>query len=253
MVVKNVIDELGKITSPTDWDPSGWNLTDLIARMIEVNGAPLFDIAVQVDDRNTSRYVLNLALPRQSGILPQFYSSLSKDLLHFVKREKRDQSLNRRFKRQFNFGDFPDHQELPEAAILEALELASFADGNKAGDVLPDADFAHNIQVYSVLADVLSFSNNFLFVNYYCTLTHHQQLSRDQKTSAAFRLMRDVGAFDRFPSQADFQREENAIRNIIGSIDLLQPTERERKLRQQSTKILNYFTVEELQQQFGFV
>lgn len=65
--------------------------------------------------------------------------------------------------------------------------------------------------------------------------------------------MRDVGAFERFPSQADFQREENAIRNIIGSIDLLHPADRDRKIKQQSTKILNYFTVDELQQQFGFV
>lgn len=148
-----MIEQLDKIASPADWNQASWNLTDLISRMIQVNGAPLFDVAVQVDDRNTSRYVLNLALPRQSGIMPQFYSSLPNDLLHFAsqseKRETDKYPANRRFKRQFNFGDFGEHQELPESAILEAFGLASFADEitSGPGNFVPDADFAHNIQV----------------------------------------------------------------------------------------------------------
>lgn len=146
--VKKVIEELDIIASPSEWNQSTWNLTDLLARMIQVNAAPLFDIAVQVDDRNTSRYVLNLALPRQSAILPQFFASVPKDLLHLVS-EKRD--AKRRVKRQFNFGEFGDHQELPsDGALLEALGLASFDDENKAGGFLPDADFAHSIQVPSL-------------------------------------------------------------------------------------------------------
>jgi len=71
--------------------PEGLDLTDLLKQIIEHNGAPLFDLAIQVDDRNTSRYVLNIGLPRHSGIMPQFYSNIPKVdfiflLKHFIER-----------------------------------------------------------------------------------------------------------------------------------------------------------------------
>ena len=58
--------------------PEGLDLTELLKQIIEHNGAPLFDVAIQVDDRNTSRYVLSIGLPRHSGIMPQFYSNMPK-------------------------------------------------------------------------------------------------------------------------------------------------------------------------------
>jgi hypothetical protein len=65
--------------------------------------------------------------------------------------------------------------------------------------------------------------------------------------------MQDLGAFSSFPVQSDYRKEEAAIRRVISSIDQLLPSDRDRKLKQQSSKILNYYTVDLLQQQFAFV
>lgn len=82
---------------------------------------------------------------------------------------------------------------------------------------------------------------------------YNQQLSRDARASAAFRLMQDLGAFSSFTGPSNFKKEESAIRRVISSIDHLLPSDRDRKLKQQSSKILNYYTVDQLQQHFGFV
>lgn len=79
-----------------------------------------------------------------------------------------------------------------------------------------------------------------------------QQLSREQKASAAFRLMHDSGAFTAFTPE-EFLTEEATIKQVMTSIDQLSPSDRDKKLSQQSVKILNYFTVQQLQQKFGFV
>ena len=79
--MKRVIEDLGQMIATKEWNEKGWDLTDLLSRILQANGAPVFDIAVQVDDRNTSRYVLSVGLPRQSGVMPQFYSTLPKVLL----------------------------------------------------------------------------------------------------------------------------------------------------------------------------
>ncbi len=51
----------------------------------------------------------------------------------------------------------------------------------------------------------------------------------------------------------EYKSEELAILRVMASIDRLLPSDRDRKLKQQSTQILNYYTVDQLQQQFGFV
>lgn len=65
--------------------------------------------------------------------------------------------------------------------------------------------------------------------------------------------MNDVGAFDAFPSMIEYKSEELVVRHVMASIDRLLPSDRDRKLKQQSTQILNYYTVDQLQKQFGFV
>lgn len=146
--MKKVIDELGLISSPENWDPAQWDLTDLIGRILQVNGAPLFDLVVQVDDRNTSRYVLSVTLPRQSGIMPQFHSLIPKDLLHQLDSIRPNPDIShRRAKRQFvNFGDGPADilDEIPDHSFLEAA--ASHSDPS-ADLFLPDANFLQSIQV----------------------------------------------------------------------------------------------------------
>lgn len=81
---------------------------------------------------------------------------------------------------------------------------------------------------------------------------YFKQLSRDARALAAFRLMQDVGAFSAFALD-DYKAEESAILRIMSSIDRLLPADRDKKLKQQTMRILNYYTVERLQQTFGFV
>ncbi len=117
-----------------------------------MNGAPLFDLVVQVDDRNTSRYVLSVTLPRQSGIVPQFHSPVPRDLLHeleVIRSNPPDMDRRHRSKRQFvNVGEgLPDiHDEFPDPAMFEALNNADpLFDSNP---FLPDANFLQSIQVW---------------------------------------------------------------------------------------------------------
>lgn len=63
--------------------------------------------------------------------------------------------------------------------------------------------------------------------------------------------MQDVGAFNSLG--AEYKAEESAIRQVMTSIDRLLPSDRDRKLKQQTTQILNYYTIDQLQQTFGFV
>lgn len=153
--MKNVVEELGVIAAPSEWDPSKWDLTESIGKILQVNGAPLFDLVVQVDDRNTSRYVLSVTLPRQSGIVPQFHSAVPRDLLHVLDTVRsggqRPDDVNqqhRRNKRQFiNVGDSPldTRDELPDPSFLDPL---SHADPSLDLSLyLPDANFLQSIQV----------------------------------------------------------------------------------------------------------
>ena len=80
-----MVEDLGGIVHPQSWASdsdlkTSWNLTSMLVEVMRINGAPLFDLAVQVDDRNASQYVLSLSLPRQSGVLPQFHSPSSQVL-----------------------------------------------------------------------------------------------------------------------------------------------------------------------------
>ena len=119
-----------------------------------MNGAPLFDLVVQVDDRNTSRYVLSVTLPRQSGIVPQFHSPVPRDLLHELQvlGSHRNIEERRRTKRQFvDIGEgLPEiHDEFPDPAMLEALNNADpLVDSDP---FLPDANFLQSIQVWRIL------------------------------------------------------------------------------------------------------
>lgn len=224
--VKKAVDELGIIAAPSEWDPAQWDLTELIGKILNVNGAPLFDLVVQVDDRNTSRYVLSVTLPRQSGIVPQFHSPVPRDLLHHLD-ILRDKKERHRVKRQFlGMGDvqLDNHDEFPDFAIFESLNHPD-PSLELHNPFLPDANFLQSIQ----------------------------QLSRDARASAAFRLMQDLGAFNSFSVASDYRKEESDIRRVISSVDQLLPSDRDRKLKQQSSKILNYYTVDLLQQNFGFI
>ena len=62
---------------PSEWSSASWNMTKLIALMMQHNGAPLFDFSVVVDDRNVSRYIVSILPPRYSGILPMFRTPLA--------------------------------------------------------------------------------------------------------------------------------------------------------------------------------
>ena len=77
-------------------------------------------------------------------------------------------------------------------------------------------------------------------------------MSREQKTMATFRVLRDVGAFKSF-SDEEYMADEASLKQWIHLIDSLTPSDREKKLRLQSARILNYFTVDELQKRFNFV
>lgn len=144
--VKKAIDELGLISAPSEWDPSRWNLTDLIGRILQHNGAPFFDLVVQVDDRNTSRYVLSVALPRQSGIMPQFHSPIARDLLHVLNSRPSSAPIHHRSKRQFvSVGDSPidTREELPNSFFPEPLSQP-----DPSLDLyLPDSNFLQSVQV----------------------------------------------------------------------------------------------------------
>ena len=143
LTVKKAIDELGSISAPSEWNPSQWNLTDLIGRILQHNGAPFFDLGFQIDDRNTSRYVLAVTLPRQSGIMPQFHSPIPRDLLHVLKTTEERGRHGHRSKRQFvGVGD-EIHDELPDTSFLEPL----FQPDPSLNLYLPDSNFLQSIQV----------------------------------------------------------------------------------------------------------
>ena len=177
-----------------------WDLTGLLTRILQVNGAPLFDVAVQVDDRNTSRYLVSIGLPRQSGVMPTFYSPIQKDLLNVLGKTIPAEASGgkRRNKRQFtHFADNPSdsRDETPET-ILETLHALPH-DIAGGGLFLPDANFLSSIQ----------------------------QLSRDQKAAAAFRLMKDAGAFEAFGPD-EIKADQSTILQLMTSVDLLAPSDR---------------------------
>lgn len=64
--------------------------------------------------------------------------------------------------------------------------------------------------------------------------------------------MKDSGSFDAFTPE-EFKADQSTIMQVMNSVDKLAPSDRDRKLSQQSTQILNYLTVQDLQTRFGFV
>jgi len=69
---------------------------------------------------------------------------------------------------------------------------------------------------------------------------------------AAFQILHDVGAFKSF-SEEEYKSDRASIKQLINLIDSLTPSDREKKLRLQSSRILNYFTIDQLQERFNFV
>jgi len=227
--VGRIVQELGPLRPPSATNgsqPEGLDLTELLERIIQYNGAPLFDLGVQVDDRNASRYVINVALPRQSAIMPQFYSNLPHDLLDLVDvnwRESAAGASEGRSRQRRHYPDFFD----------------------ESTDETGEMPFVDDPALFSAEALGL-FQGNGSF------LTSIQQISRDQKTVAALRLLRDIGAFRSF-SEEEYKSEEASLRRFMNFVDRLTPSDREKKIRQQTTRILNYYTVPQLDQQFDFV
>lgn len=229
--VGRIVQQLGQLiplSAMNNTKPEGLDLTELLKQIIEHNGAPLFDVAIQVDDRNTSRYVLSIGLPRHSGIMPQFYSNMPKDLLdlansktNFQKSSVNSNEDHSRTKRQ--------NRKIFDDLIDETGEIPFIDDPMF---VTPDA--------------LGFFQGNGSF------LTSIQQMSREQKTMATFRVLRDVGAFKSF-SDEEYMADEASLKQWIHLIDSLTPSDREKKLRLQSARILNYFTVDELQKRFNFI
>nr|XP_053653838.1 uncharacterized protein DDB_G0271670-like [Cherax quadricarinatus] len=115
------------------FQPESWNLTRALLEMFRMNGAPLFDVIIDADIRNSSRFSIIITSPRRSGLVPA--------LVRPFRRRSRglpglQQFLRERGQRVL-FGGTSD-----EAAVLEMLvgrnantkrEAAFFEPGAAAG------------------------------------------------------------------------------------------------------------------------
>ncbi|XP_076030611.1 neprilysin-2-like isoform X2 [Oratosquilla oratoria] len=52
------------------FDNSKWNLTKAVLEMIRHNGVPFFDVIIDADVRNASRYTMVITAPRRYGLIP---------------------------------------------------------------------------------------------------------------------------------------------------------------------------------------
>ncbi|ROT68756.1 Endothelin-converting enzyme-like 1 [Penaeus vannamei] len=54
------------------FEKESWNLTNAILELMRLNGVPLFDVLIDADIRNSSRFAIIIAPPRRYGLIPRW-------------------------------------------------------------------------------------------------------------------------------------------------------------------------------------
>ncbi|XP_047476356.1 uncharacterized protein LOC125030368 [Penaeus chinensis] len=52
------------------FEKEAWNLTNAILELVRLNGVPLFDVLIDADIRNSSKFAIIIAPPRRYGLIP---------------------------------------------------------------------------------------------------------------------------------------------------------------------------------------
>ncbi|XP_071521678.1 uncharacterized protein [Panulirus ornatus] len=92
-----------------------WNLTKATLELLKMNGAPLFDVLIDADVRNSSRFSIIISTPRLHGLIPSLVGSRLKN-----KRRPNLQEFLRSKSRRALFGDKTDDMLLRE--IMKVLQ-----------------------------------------------------------------------------------------------------------------------------------
>jgi len=67
--VSEILESLGGFQRAEDWSDSRFDLTNFTLKLLHANGAPLFDLMLDIDAKNRSRYALIIELPRPTSLL----------------------------------------------------------------------------------------------------------------------------------------------------------------------------------------
>lgn len=79
------------------FEMESWNLTNAILELMRLNGVPLFDVLIDADIRNSSKFAIIIAPPRRYGLIPSLVGptlpSRRRPDLEKIRRPKGRQSL----------------------------------------------------------------------------------------------------------------------------------------------------------------
>ncbi len=78
LLASDILQQLGGYQTNDRWSDSRFDLTNLTLELLRVNGAPLFDVTLDIDAKNSSRYALIIELPRPTSLMPSLLPLKSK-------------------------------------------------------------------------------------------------------------------------------------------------------------------------------
>jgi len=76
-IVSELITPLGGYKTLQTWSEKDFDLTSTILKFLRVNAAPFFDLTLDIDPRDKSKYALVVELPRPTSLVPNLFQPLS--------------------------------------------------------------------------------------------------------------------------------------------------------------------------------
>lgn len=78
-LVSDLLSSLGGYQRSETWSDSQFDLTNVTLQLLRLNGAPLFDIMLDIDAKSRSRYALIIELPRPTSLVPNLFPNRHAD------------------------------------------------------------------------------------------------------------------------------------------------------------------------------
>lgn len=77
-LVTDLIEPFGGYKTTATWSEKDFDLTSTVLNFLRRNAAPLFDLTLDIDPKDPSKYALIVELPRPTSLLPNLLQPLSR-------------------------------------------------------------------------------------------------------------------------------------------------------------------------------
>ncbi|OXA60339.1 Phosphate-regulating neutral endopeptidase [Folsomia candida] len=213
-IISDLIKPFGGYKTLANWSEKDFDLTSTVLAFLRMNAAPLFDLTLDINPKDKSKYALIVELPRPTSLVPNLFQPQSRqeDILMSDK-------LN---------------SELTEASNNNN----AFPFNGSGVEVLNGEDNGNDLYPTTMDRQIL-----------YKMITENVEIKRVERLQI---LTEQIGNMINMPNE-EIQDDIKSMSVLAATIEKIKPSHRSRKFWKQQNKVYNAFSLESLQRLFNNV